>query len=458
MAGLESTVDMFDLRMSESVRPLYDAVKKFIAEEVEPITAEYFRLGENRTDRWSYGEGQLELFETVKNKAKEQGLWNFFLPDAETGEGLSNLDYAYIAIELGKNPLASESMNCAAPDTGNMEVLERVGTPEQKKQWLEPLLSGEIRSAYAMTEPDVASSDAKNVACKAVRDGDEWVITGEKYYISGAGDPRCKIMITMVQTNPDAAPHQRQSQILVPTDTPGVEILGPMHVFGKDDAPHGHMHIRFNDVRVPYENVLLGEGRGFEISQVRLGPGRIHHCMRSVGAAERAIELMAKRGLTREAFGKRLGNLGGNVQMIAQARIEIESMRRMVLTAAKAMDELGNAEARVWVSAVKAMVPIRVCEIIDNAIQIHGATGVSQWTPLADMYASQRTLRLADGPDEVHWFVVGRSELARWEEEGGNSYDPKVAYLNRTDSITTASSPGPDVRRRAHPGQKYEQA
>jgi acyl-CoA dehydrogenase len=432
MAGLESTVDMFDLRMSESVRPLYDAVKKFIAEEVEPITAEYFRLGENRADRWSYGEGQLELLETVKNKAKEQGLWNFFLPDAETGEGLSNLDYAYIAIELGKNPLASESMNCAAPDTGNMEVLERVGTPAQKKEWLEPLLSGEIRSAYAMTEPDVASSDAKNVACKAVRDGDEWVITGEKYYISGAGDPRCKIMITMVQTNPDAAPHQRQSQILVPTDTPGVEILGPMHVFGKDDAPHGHMHIRFNDVRVPYENVLLGEGRGFEISQVRLGPGRIHHCMRSIGQADRALELMVKRGLTREAFGKRLGNLGGNVQMIAQARIEIESMRRMVLTAAKAMDELGNAEARVWVSAVKAMVPIRVCEIIDNAIQIHGATGVSQWTPLADMYASQRTLRLADGPDEVHWFVVGRSELARGEEEGGNSYNPKEAFLART--------------------------
>ena len=443
MAGLESTVDMFDLRMSEGVRPLYDAVKKFIAEEVDPITAEYFRLGEDRADRWSYGEGQLELLETVKNKAKEQGLWNFFLPDAETGEGLSNLDYAYIAIELGKNPLASESMNCAAPDTGNMEVLERVGTPEQKKEWLEPLLSGEIRSAYAMTEPDVASSDAKNVACRAVRDGDEWVITGEKYYISGAGDPRCKIMITMVQTNPDAAPHQRQSQILVPMDTPGVEILGPMHVFGKDDAPHGHMHIRFNDVRVPYENVLLGEGRGFEISQVRLGPGRIHHCMRSVGAAERAIELMAKRGLTREAFGKRLGNLGGNVQMIAQARIEIESMRRMVLTAAKAMDELGNAEARVWVSAVKAMVPIRVCEIIDNAIQIHGATGVSQWTPLADMYASQRTLRLADGPDEVHWFVVGRSELARWEEEGGNTYDPKIDFLTRTDAVNDGVFSGP---------------
>src|SRR6478735_6446783 len=443
MAGLESTVDMFDLRMSESVRPLYDAVKKFIATEIDPITEEFYRLGEGRADRWSDGPGQLELLDSIKAKAKANGLWNFFLPDAETGQGLSNLDYAYIAVELGKNPIASECLNCSAPDTGNMEVLERVGTPAQKERWLEPLLNGEIRSAYAMTEPDVASSDAKNIACKAVRDGDEWVITGEKYYISGAGDPRCKIMITMVQTNPDAAPHQRQSQILVPTDTPGVEILGPMHVFGKDDAPHGHMHIRFNDVRVPYENVLLGEGRGFEISQVRLGPGRIHHCMRSVGAAERAIELMAKRGLTREAFGKRLGNLGGNVQMIAQARIEIESMKRMVLTAAKAMDELGNAEARVWVSAVKAMVPIRVCEIIDNAIQIHGATGVSQWTPFADMYASQRTLRLADGPDEVHWFVVGRSELARWEEEGGNTYDPKVEYLARTDNVTEGVFSGP---------------
>jgi acyl-CoA dehydrogenase len=431
MSALESTVDMYDLRMSEEVRPLYEKVKAFIAEHVEPMSEEFFRLGEGREDRWSWAPGQLEALEKVKDKAKEIGLWNFFLPDAETGEGLSNLDYAYIAIELGKNPLASESMNCSAPDTGNMEVLERVGTPEQKKQWLEPLLRGEIRSAYAMTEPDVASSDAKNVSCRAVRDGDEWVINGEKYYISGAGDPRCKIMITMVQTNPNAAPHQQQSQILVPIDTPGVEIIGPMHVFGKDDAPHGHMHLRFNDVRVPYENVLLGEGRGFEISQVRLGPGRIHHCMRAVGQAEKALDMMVKRGASREGFGKPLARLGGNTETIAKARIEIESMRRMVLTAAKAMDELGNAEARVWVSAVKAMVPIRVCEIIDNAIQIHGATGVSQWTPLADMYASQRTLRLADGPDEVHWFVVGRSELARGEEEGGVEYDPKEEFLAR---------------------------
>ncbi len=285
----------------------------------------------------------------------------------------------------------------------------------------------------------MASSDAKNIACTAVRDGDEWVITGEKYYISGAGDPRCKIMITMVQTSPDGPAHLRQSQILVPIDTPGVEIVGPMHVFGKDDAPHGHMHIRFNDVRVPYGNILLGEGRGFEISQVRLGPGRIHHCMRAVGSAERALELMVKRGLSREAFGKRLSNLGGNVEMIAKARVEIESMRLMVLTAAKAMDVLGNAEARVWVSAVKAMVPIRVSQIIDDAIQMHGATGVSQWTPLADMYTANRTLRLADGPDEVHWFVVGRSELARWEQQGGPAYDPKAQYMSHRDRISSGT-------------------
>ncbi|MEE2683184.1 MAG: acyl-CoA dehydrogenase family protein [Actinomycetota bacterium] len=431
MAGLETTPEMFDLRMSEEVRPLFDAVKEFIANEVDPHTKEFYRLGEDRDERWGYGEGQLELLDSIKAKAKEQGLWNFFLPDAETGEGLKNLDYAYIATELGKNPIASESLNCSAPDTGNMEVLERVGTPEQKEQWLTPLLNGEIRSAYAMTEPDIPSSDAKNISCRAVLDGDEWVINGEKYYISGAGDPRCKIMICMVQTNPDGPPHKRQSQILVPMDNPGVEILGPMHVFGKDDAPHGHMHLRFTDCRVPKNNILLGEGRGFEISQVRLGPGRIHHCMRSIGAAERAIELMVKRGLTREAFGKPIASLGKNIEVIAKSRIEIESMRRMVLTAAKAMDELGNEAARVWVSAVKAMVPIRVCHIIDEAIQFHGATGVSQWTPLADMYTGQRTLRLADGPDEVHWFVVGRAELRRWEEEGGIKYDPKVAYYSQ---------------------------
>ncbi|AVT82905.1 acyl-CoA dehydrogenase family protein [Rhodopseudomonas sp. P1] len=400
-----------DLRMSEAVRPLYDHVKKFIAETVEPMQHEFDIAEAKNPNRWSFSQEQLDLLGKAKAKAKEEGLWNFFLPDAETGEGLSNLDYAYIAVELGKAPLASEVMNCSAPDTGNMEVLERVGTPEQKEKWLKPLLNGEIRSAYVMTEPNVASSDAKNVSTSAVLDGNEWVINGEKYYISGLGDPRCKIMIVMVKTDPTAAPSKQQSQILVPVDTPGVEVLGPMHVFGHDHAPRGHMHMRFNNVRVPKENILLGEGRGFEISQLRLGPGRIHHCMRTIGKAEKALDLMVARGLTREAFGKKLAHLGGNMQIIAQARCEIEAMRLMVLKAAKAMDVLGNKEARVWVSMVKAMVPERACKIIDQAIQMHGATGISQWTPLAEMYTDVRHLRFADGPDEVHWMVVGRHEL-----------------------------------------------
>ena len=349
MPGLETTPKMFDLRMSEEARPLLEKVKAFVKNEVEPITRKFYRLGENRPVRFSYEPGQLELLESAKAKAKASGLWNFFLPDDETGQGLSNLDYAYIAAELGKNPLAAECLNCSAPDTGNMEVLERVGTLEQKEKWLNPLLEGKIRSAYAMTEPDLGSSDAKNISCQAKLDGDEWVINGEKYYISGAGDPRCKIMIVMVQTNPEGPPHKRQSQILVPMDNPGVRILGPMHVFGKDEAPHGHMHLGFVDCRVPKGNILLGEGRGFEISQLRLGPGRIHHCMRSIGAAERALELMAKRGLARQAFGRPIARLGKNMEVIAKARIEIESMRMMVLKAAKAMDELGNRDARVWV-------------------------------------------------------------------------------------------------------------
>jgi len=404
--------ELNDLRMSDKAVPLYEAVKAHIKDNVIEQAKEFHALGEGRADRWSYVDGQLEILEEMKNKAKSAGLWNFFLPNAETGEGLSNLDYAYIAAELGKSPLASESMNCSAPDTGNMEVLERVGTPAQKEQWLKPLLNGEIRSAFVMTEPHVASSDAKNVQCKAVLDNGEWVINGEKYFASGAGDPRCKIMIVMVKTSPDAPPHLQQSQILVPKDTPGVEILGPMCVFGKDDAPHGHMHIRFTNVRVPEENMLLGEGRGFEISQLRLGPGRIHHCMRSLGAAEKALELMIARGTSREAFGKQLINLGGNMEKVSRARIEIEAMQLMVLKAAKAMDVMGNREARVWISMVKAMVPERVCKIIDDAMQIHGATGISQWTPLADMYINQRTLRFADGPDEVHHHVVARAEVA----------------------------------------------
>ncbi|MAN47126.1 MAG: acyl-CoA dehydrogenase [Alphaproteobacteria bacterium] len=432
MADTETSIDaqneLNDLRMSDAARPLYEHVKVFIRDVVEPMSEEFHRLGENKTDIWSYAPGQLEALEAAKDEAKKQGLWNFFLPDAETGEGLKNLDYAYIAAELGKNSLASETMNCSAPDTGNMEVLERVGTPEQKEKWLKPLLNGEIRSAFAMTEPALPSSDAKNVSMSAVLEGDEWVINGEKYYISGAGDPRCRIMITMVKTSPDAEPNKQQSQILVPLPHPGVTILGPMHVFGDPDAPHGHMHIKFENVRVPKENMLLGEGRGFEISQLRLGPGRIHHCMRSLGAAEKALDLMIRRGTTRVAFGRPLVKLGGNTEIISRARIDIEAMRMMVLKAAKAMDVLGNKEARVWISMVKAMVPERVCEIIDQAIQMHGATGVSQWTPLARMYANQRTLRLADGPDEVHHMVVGRHEIRKYE---GGEEDPSLASVWR---------------------------
>jgi len=417
MTQSDFDADMYDLSMSDDAAPLLDAVKKFIADEVEPITEPFFQLGANRADRWSYVPGQLELLDGAKAKAKELGLWNFFLPDAETGEGLKNLDYAYIAAELGKSPLASECLNCSAPDTGNMEVIERVGTEKQKERWLKPLLNGEIRSCYAMTEPNLASSDAKNIGARAVLEKGEWVINGEKFYISGAGDPRCKIMICMVKTSPDAAPNRQQSQILVPMDTPGVNVLGPMHVFGHDDAPHGHMHIKLDNVRVPEENILLGEGRGFEISQLRLGPGRIHHCMRSIGQAERALDLMVRRAMSREAFGKPLIQLGKNLEVVSRARIEIEAMRLMVLRAARAMDLLGSREARVWVHMAKAMIPERVCKIIDEAIQIHGATGVSQWTPLADMYTGQRTLRLADGPDEVHHLVVGRNEIAKYQGE-----------------------------------------
>ncbi|SFH94756.1 acyl-CoA dehydrogenase [Albimonas pacifica] len=418
--------DINDLTMSEKVRPLLDKVIRHVRDNCDPVLEEFQSLDAQKSDRWSWHPRQLEIMEELKSKAKKDGLWNFFLPNAETGEGLSNLDYTYIAVELGKNPLASKSLNCSAPDTGNMEVLERVGTPEQKEKWLKPLLNGEIRSCFGMTEPDVASSDAKNIHTRAVLEGDEWVINGEKYYISGAGDPQCKIMICMVLTDPDAEPFRQQSQILVPMDTPGVNIVGPMCVFGHDDAPHGHMHIKLENVRVPKENILWGVGKGFEISQVRLGPGRIHHCMRSIGSAEKALDLMISRGLNRQAFGKRIIDLGKNMETISRARIEIEAMRLMVLKAAKAMDVLGNKEARVWVSMVKAMVPEKCCQIIDQAMQVHGATGVSQWSPLSEMYTKQRTLRLADGPDEVHHNVIARAEVKDFQ----SSNDRQSAMKN----------------------------
>ena len=407
-----------DLGISSRVAPVLEQVKQFIIEEILPVEAEYYaEIGVG--DRWAYTERQTEIRETLKDKAKAAGLWNFFLTDGDGGSGLNTVEYAYLAEEMGKSHMAAEIFNCAAPDTGNMEVLHKYGSQAQKKQWLEPLLSGDIRSAFAMTEPGVASSDATNISTEAVLDGHEWVINGEKHYISGAGDPRCRIMIVMVKTDPDAAKHLQQSQILVPMDTPGVEVLRPMNVFSMDDAPHGHMHIKFDNCRVPEENMILGAGRGFEISQGRLGPGRIHHCMRAIGAAEKALELLCERAVSREAFGKPLARLGGNIDIIANARMDIEQARLLTLKTAWMMDNVEPKEARVWISMIKTAVPNISIRIVDEAIQMFGALGVSQDTPLAGMYMSQRTLRLADGPDAVHRMVVGRNELKKYIDGQG---------------------------------------
>jgi len=399
-----------NLGVTARLQPLLDAVKTFIKERVIPVDAEY--LAEvDKGDRWALTARQSEIIESLKATAKEQNLWNFWLTDSDSGYGLTTVEYAYLAEETGRSYLAAEAMNCSAPDTGNMEVLERYCTPEQKKQWLEPLLNGEIRSAYAMSEPDVASSDATNIATSAVLDNGEWVINGEKSYISGAGDHRCKIMICMVKSNPENDRHHQHSQILVPMDAAGVEVLRGMNVFENDDAPHGHMHIRFTDVRVPEDNMILGAGRGFEVAQGRLGPGRIHHCMRAIGAAEQALELMCERAVSRTAFGRPLAKLGGNYDKIANARINIDMARLLTLQTAHVIDTQGVQEAQVWISKIKALVPNVALQVIDDAIQIHGAAGISQDFPLAKMYANTRTLRFADGPDEVHRMVVARNEL-----------------------------------------------
>ena len=403
-----------DLSLSEELLEVSGKIKDFVFHKVEPLEPEYHaEVGVG--DRWSHTERQDEILGSLKEEARKQGLWNFFLPESQGGAGISNLEYAHLAEIMGRSRLASESFNCSAPDTGNMEVLERYGSEEHKKLWLEPLLAGEIRSAFAMTEPSVASSDATNISTRAVLDGEEWVISGEKFYISGAGDARCKIMIVMVVTDPDAPKHTRQSQILVPMDAEGVEVVRPMTVFGKDDAPHGHMHIKFHNVRVPESNIILGRGRGFEISQGRLGPGRIHHCMRSIGAAEKALDLMCQRAVSREAFGKPLAELGGNYDVIADSRIEIEMCRLLTLKAAWLMDTIGNKAARDAISQIKVAVPNMALRVIDRAIQMHGAAGVSQDFPLAALWTSQRTLRLADGPDEVHRRVIARKELAKYK-------------------------------------------
>jgi acyl-CoA dehydrogenase len=405
-----------DLGISAKIAPILADVRNFMEQEIAPVEHEY--LSEIAVgDRWQFTARQLEIMEGLKEKARSRGLWNFFLTDGDAGSGLNTVEYAYLAEEMGKSHIAAEVFNCAAPDTGNMEVLHKYGSEAQKKQWLEPLMKGEIRSAYAMTEPGVASSDATNICTSAVLEGDEWVINGEKHYVSGAGDPRCKIMIVMVKTDPDAPKHLQQSQILVPTDTPGFENLRAMNVFSMDDAPHGHMHQKFTNVRVPKDNIILGAGRGFEISQGRLGPGRIHHCMRAIGAAEKALQLLCQRAVSRIAFGKPLARLGGNIDIVAQARMDIEQARLLTLKTAWMMDNVDPKEARVWISMIKTVVPNVSIRIVDQAIQIFGALGISQDTPLAGMYMAQRTLRLADGPDEVHRMVVGRNELRKYAEQ-----------------------------------------
>ena len=355
-----------------------------------------------------------KIVEELKPKARAAGLWNLFLPHSKRApEGLSNLEYAPLCEIMGRVSFAAEVFNCSAPDTGNMETIERYGSEEHKRQWLEPLLRGEIRSAFLMTEPDVASSDATNIQCRIEKKGDEYVINGRKWWSSGGGDPRCKLYIVMGRTNPDAPRHSQQSMILVPSDAPGVKVVRPLSVFGYDDAPHGHMEIHMKDVRVPASNILLGEGRGFEIAQGRLGPGRIHHCMRQIGVAERALELMCKRSLSRVAFGRPIAEQGVTRERIAQARIMIDSTRWLVLNAAYMMDTVGNKVAKAEIAMIKVLAPTMTLQVIDWAMQAHGGAGVSDDFPLAMMYAHSRTLRFADGPDEVHRNAIAKLELSK---------------------------------------------
>lgn len=410
-----------DLGITEKVKPLRDAVRDMVRNEIMPLDEEYHaEVGKAEGGRFAFTDRQNEIREGLKAKAKERGLWNFWLTDSERGYGLRTVEYAYLAEEMGWCSLAAETFNCSAPDTGNMEVLERYGTAAHKKQWLADLLDGKIRSAFLMTEPDVASSDATNLEFSAVKDGDEWVFNGEKYWSSGAGDPRCAVYILMARTAPresDVPRHGQHSMFVLPSGLPGITVLRPMLVFGNDDAPHGHMHIRFENVRVPASALLIGEGRGFEVSQGRLGPGRIHHCMRSVGLAERALELMCRRSLSRTAFGRPLAKLGANYDIIAECRIKIEQARLLCLKAAWMMDQGDSRAAAPWISQIKVAAPNMALKVIDEAMQMHGGLGVSQDTPLASMYAQMRSLRFADGPDAVHRMQVARKELKAYTNQ-----------------------------------------
>jgi acyl-CoA dehydrogenase len=392
---------------------LGERVKAFMDEHIYPAEAVYERQLNESNDRWQSPPVMAEL----KAKAKKAGLWNMFLPKKHFPDSLTNLEYASICETLGRSPIGPEPFNCSAPDTGNMETLILYATPEQKKQWLEPLMDGQIRSAFAMTEPAVASSDATNIRSQIVRDGDHYVINGRKWWTSGAPDHRCKIMIFMGHTDPQAETHKRQSMVLVPMDTPGVKMLRPLHVLGYDDAPHGHGEVLFENVRVPVSNILLGEGRGFEIAQGRLGPGRIHHCMRTIGVAERALESMCQRALSRTAFGKTIAEQGVTRQWIAESRMEIDQARLLTLHAAHMMDTVGNKAARNEIAMIKVVAPKMAQKLVDRAIQVHGAGGVSQDFHLAYAYARTRTMRIVDGPDAVHEETVAKLELRKYQDQ-----------------------------------------
>ncbi|MBZ9706484.1 acyl-CoA dehydrogenase family protein [Mesorhizobium sp. ESP7-2] len=407
-----------NLGMTERLKPIHARVAAMVRDEIMPLDKEFLGEVGKAGDRWVYSKRQSEILEGLKKTAWERGLWNFWLTGSERGYGLSTVEYAYLAEEMGKAHLGAETFNCSAPDTGNMEVLERYGSAEHKREWLEPLLDGKIRSAYLMTEPDVASSDATNISMRCERQGGDYVLDGEKWWASGAGDPRCAIYIVMVRTGGDDEPrHRRHSMILVPSDTKGVTKVRAMQVYGDDDAPHGHMHLRFDNVRISASNLILGEGRGFEIAQGRLGPGRIHHCMRAIGQAEMALEMLCQRSVRREAFGQPLAKLGANFDIIAECRMEIEMARLLCLKAAWMIDQGDARAAAPWISQIKVIAPRVALKVTDEAVQMFGAQGISQDTPLARSWTHLRTLRLADGPDAVHRRQVARTELKKYTQE-----------------------------------------
>jgi len=402
-----------DFDYSEKVQKLRAELAEFMDEHVYPNEKTFYDQLNAAESRWTVP----PVVEELKEKAKAEGLWNLFLPDSEFGAGLTNLEYAPLCEIMGRSPIAPEVFNCSPPDTGNMEVLVRYGTPEQQERWLEPLLNGEIRSCFAMTEPEVASSDATNIQGRIERDGDEYVINAHKWWQTGALDPRCKICIFMGKTDPEAPKHEQQSMVLIPMDTEGVKIERALHVFGYDDAPHGHAEISFEDVRVPAENILWEEGKGFQVAQARLGPGRIHHCMRLIGVAERSIELMCERAKEREAFGKPLAEQGVIMEWIADSRIEIEQSRLLTLNAAHMMDTVGSKEAKAEIAMIKVVAPNVALRVLERAIQAFGGAGVSDDFPLASFWAASRTLRLADGPDEVHRVAIAKLELKKERKE-----------------------------------------